>query len=114
MSSIDQRIQTIKKDLRSDGVGYTIDPKTWINLPEKLKNKLREIDPNSRAVSLIGEKCFFCKHEITKRDVTPPNQVYDSQLGHTCHGKCLDYIIKKYPQVPMNQLEGQIVRVKGY
>ena len=112
MSSIDQRINQIEK---SDSISYMIDPKIYSNLPEKLKQEIRKIDPDSDRYQSIDRPCFFCKHKITKQDAAPPNEVFDSKLDGeeiSAHGKCLEYVLQKYPEVPMTELEGKIIRVR--
>lgn len=97
----------------TESIQYTRDPNEWIKLTQVEKDNLRKINTDSSAYHHVDEKCFFCNSKITKNDITPPNQVYDTQNGEiVSHGKCLEYVLKKYPQVPISQLEGQIVRIK--
>lgn len=60
----------------------------------------------------VGEFCHFCTNEITKEDTILPNIVYDSTQGHIAHGDCLNYCLKKHPDIPLSQLEGSIKKEK--
>lgn len=79
----------------------------------KQQEKLRKIDPDSAAYALIGRKCVFCRDVITRKDVTRPNECYESQLGNPAHKQCLFYCMTKYPTIPLSQLEGKIQRVRS-
>ncbi|MDA8040861.1 MAG: hypothetical protein MPJ22_00365 [Pirellulales bacterium] len=76
------------------------------------RDAARLVDPDSVAYALIGKKCFFCKTKITKKDVTPPNECAESSLGHVTHGNCLNYIMAKYHDKRMVDLEGKVVRMR--
>lgn len=81
-------------------------------LTEEQKITARKIDPDSAAYALVGKKCFFCGTFITRSDITPPNECFESSQDHITHGNCLNYVLKKFPDVPMLQLENKIVRMR--
>jgi len=90
MSSIDKRIEAL------------------CNLDSKTLQSIRVPIHADRE----DEKCFLCNGKITKQDSILPNVVFESIMGHVSHGECLEYAQKKYPNIPITQLERKIVRIK--
>ncbi len=105
MSLINDRITPIR---------YTHSPNEWANMPQKIKDSLQKINKDSDAYHHQDEKCYFCNLKITKNDTIPPNIVYESGKNkeNVSHGRCLEYVTKKYPLVPFTKLQGKIVGTK--
>ena len=82
-------------------------------ISESTKEILRQLNPDSPAYANIGKKCCFCRETFKKEDCVFPNKIMDSQtMEYSAHGNCLDYVMKKYPNVPINDLHGKIQRVR--
>lgn len=65
---------------------------------------------DSMAYQLVGKKCVFCRDTITNKDVMPPLGCYENTDGDPAHHTCLQYAMKKYPDVPLDHLKGKIQR----
>ena len=66
------------------------------------------------AYAYVGQKCFFCKDVFTLKDSMTKDKIWFSQLDHATHKECIEYIMKKYPKMPMAELEGKIERRRVY
>ena len=81
------------------------------NMSQKLKDLEKKLDTDSDAYSHIGKKCVLCREVIVKHDVQSPNFIMQNNNGpEVCHAQCMDYCIKKYPNVSMTELYGKIRR----
>ena len=93
----------------SSDLARSIDDDVYRNYTQIQKDKIQKLDKDGNAYQAIDQKCFFCKSVITKKDVLPPNQVYNSVLG-SAHGQCLKYVVAKYPDQNILEFEGKIIR----
>ena len=66
------------------------------------------IDPDSPAYALMGRRCNFCHAKITPDDCRPDHMVFESQLGHAAHQRCLEYVKWKWPKIHMAEAEGKV------
>ena len=94
--------------LTSD-LARSVDDDIYRQMTQLQKDKLQKLDKDGNAYQAIGVKCFFCKDIISKKDVLPPRQVYNSVLG-SAHGDCLKYIVAKYPDHNILEFEGKVIR----
>ena len=93
----------------SSDLARSIDDDVYRNYTQIQKDKIQKLDKDGNAYQAIDQKCFFCKSVITKKDVLPPNQVYNSVLG-SAHGQCLKYVVAKYPDQNILEFEGKVIR----
>lgn len=110
MSSIDSLDDRLKR-LGMNDLYDKVDRSKYSSLSEHDKQLIRKIHPDSDAYQNLDQKCVFCSSKITKKDMTLPNIVYDSAAG-AAYGDCLQFVLKKYPDIPVNQLEGKIARIR--
>ena len=59
----------------------------------------------------LDEKCNFCHGIITERERRAGLEL-KSSFGHIAHRDCLEYVMHKYPNVPITELEGKINRTR--
>ena len=95
----------------TNDIARSIDGDVYRQLTQIQKEKATKLHSESQAYQTVGRKCYFCYSKITKKDASPPNQVYTSVIG-VAHGDCLKYVMKKYPNRNILDFEGKIVRMR--
>ena len=97
--------------MTSKDVARSIDDEVYKNYTQIQKDKATKLSNESQAYQTVGRKCFFCYNKITKKDASPPRQVYTSVIG-VAHGDCLKYVMSKYPNRNILDFEGKVVRMR--
>ena len=70
--------------------------------------KVRYLDTDSPAYSLVGKKCYFCGSKVTPEDCMNEQRVMASQQGNVAHLRCYLYVMAKYPRARVVDLENKV------
>ena len=59
-----------------------------------------------------SENCHFCRTKLTKKDFQNLNVLNATNTEYRAHRDCLEFIMAKYPTVPMHELSGKLNRTR--